>query len=363
MKILMPYCTRSGITIDNSRILGGLEKFAQNIYKNIDAEIIPLHYTEEDRKRHLVTNMVVQEAMKQNVDFILSNYENETLTLNVQARLPEIPIMWISHSCAGGIGRIGQMESMREFVENGGTLFMMSENQYNGLEKASRRIHGKGIILNGGYINSAFCTGDEAPSEIEYDAVTIGRLNKEKQPFWIHRRGYKHKKRTLVMTSNVEEFMTDIAKDYYSKHLHWVYPQETLYNLSHAENMSYLAKGACYVSTHPRESWGITALEALSHGIPLFLKCDMTGIHSSECIPASPDHYKKAIASQVDADIFADICDHFKSYSMDQRHEISGMTKEKHTREKWKSSIMNAIDKTIENHKKHTRTSLMDFIT
>lgn len=359
MKILLPYYSRSGILIDDKVTIGGLEKFAQLVYQNIDG-VIPVHFTEDDRKNRKVTSKIVKAALENDVDIIISNYENATVSLNVQESL-NIPIMWISHSCYGGIGRLIQAESMLKFIENGGPVYMMSENQYIGMDRLTKRIAGKPLNITG-YINSAFCSGTESISaDIEYDAITIGRMNREKNPFWLHKKLAGTNKHSLVLTSYVKEFMNSDQEAYYSENRNWEFPQETIYGLSHDKVHDKLSKSGCYISTHPRESWGITALEALSHGLPTMLITDSTGIHSSECIPASKDHILN-IKSGIKPSDLAILVDKFGKMSYNKRIEISSMTKEKHSLSRWKKSIDDAIDRTISTYiKKKPERSILDF--
>jgi hypothetical protein len=354
MKILLPYYQRSDYTIDSPFMIGGLEKFSQLVYKNLP-NVIPVHFTDHDRKNRLVTKKVVSAAREHNVDVIISNYENQTLTTAIQEQI-DVPIMWISHSCTGGIGRIPQVKTMSEFTDNGGLLFMMSENQFTGLDKLSERTNNRKLTLSG-YINSAFCSGTETPSEhLEYNATTIGRMNRAKDPFWLHKKLDKSDQNSLVLTSLVKEFLTPDQTEYYEENKHWVSPRETFYNQDHVTVLNNLSKSGCYVSTHPGESWGITALEALSHGIPTILKCFKSLVHSSECIPASPKHIFKV--NNMNKTEFADLVRSLNRVTYEERLEISALTKEKHSREKWIKSIENAIDQTISNHK--PKTNLFD---
>lgn len=359
MKILLPYYSRSGILIDDKVTIGGLEKFAQLLYQNIDG-VIPVHFTEEDRKNRRVTDKIIQAALSHDVDFIISNYENDTVSLNVQKNI-NIPMMWISHSCYGGIGRIKQVQSMVEFIKSGGNVYMMSENQFLGMDKLSKRVANSPLILSG-YLNSSFCSGLESVSHnIEYDAITIGRMNREKDPFWIHKKLQNTGKHSLVLTSYIKEFMNEDQIIYRQENLHWNIPQETLLGLSHTDVHEKLSKSGCYISTHPRESWGITALEALSHGLPTMLITDSTGVHSSECIPASKDHILN-IKSGINPSELVNLVDKFCKIDYNERIEISSMTKEKHSLKKWKRSIKNAIDRTIATYNKKTsKRSIFDF--
>jgi len=359
LKILLPYSSHH-MDLDGTFVTGGVEKFIQLLYHNLDAEVIPVPCSKEEQKTRTVTSKVVSIAKNHDVDVIVSNYDSQPLTNNLRNIIPEVPVMWISHTGANGISIINKIKNIKSFVETGGTLFLMSERQYLLHNKKSQVHNGCDMILNGGYINSAFCTGDEAPSEIEYDAVTVGRLDPLKNPFWLHRKMSGSGRHSLIMSTYLKHRSSAQFLEYKSKNEHWKYPQETVYDLPYKEVMDTMSKGACYVSTCYDETWGITALESLAHGLPLVLVTDKYEKHGSDGIPASMDHVRK-VRSTISKSDFIEIVDHFKTYSMDQRREISDLTKEKHTREKWKSSIMNAIDKTIENNSKISAHNLMSF--
>ena len=44
MKILLPYLAFDNHALDDTKVIGGIEMFAKNIYQNIN-EIIPFYYT------------------------------------------------------------------------------------------------------------------------------------------------------------------------------------------------------------------------------------------------------------------------------------------------------------------------------
>lgn len=353
MKILLPYLTRSGVSISDPKVLGGVERFAQLLYQNVPS-VIPVEFTDDDRKARRVTKLILDAYNKHNPDIIISNYDNNTTTVNVQ-KCVNVPYLWISHSAAGGISKIGHCESMHEFVSAGGTLAMVSEWQYEGMNKLSNRLFKKNLPLHG-YINPAFCSGDEYfENEWTHDAVTIGRTNNAKNPFWLHKKLQGSNKTSLVLTNSPsEEELYGPHKAYYDANVHWDYPQETLRGLPHADVMKRIHNGKYYVSTWPVETWGITALEALSRGIKVILSCNSTMTHASETIAANPNHVVK-VKSTVKQDDLIDILN--KDYS---REEIFETTIKKHTKELWLESLEKLINTSQVNFK-HTST-LEDFM-
>lgn len=358
MKILLPYFARNNITISDSVVIGGIERFAQLIYQNLD-EVIPLHFTDEDRKMRRVTTKIAAAVNHYRPDVIIVNYDNDPLTVRLQSSV-KTPILWISHTAAGGISKIGHVQSMNKFLENCGTLAMVSDHQYQGMDKLSLRINGKTLDLNGGFINSAFSKGDEkVSSDIMYDAVTVGRTDKTKNPFWLHKKVQNSNIHSLVLTNHVPELLYGEHKEYYEENNHWKYPNETIRGLSHKETMETMSKSGCYVSTCPVETWGITGLEALAHGLPTILVTNSTNTHASECIPYSPDHIVK-IKSNAKSEDVVEIIKKLNKISYDQRLEISEKTKEKHSLDSWKRNLINILDKTIENKKNLTNFSWFD---
>ena len=110
--------------------------------------------------------------------------------------------------------------------------------------------------------------------------------------------------------------------------------------------MTNLSKCGSYFSTWDKETYGITALEALSCGVPVILNSFKDGTHASEIIPASKEHYKLIPKNDKNALISA-----IKSFKGVDRKEIQEMTWEKHNLKSWKKHFVNCIDKTIEKFK------------
>ena len=139
--------------------------------------------------------------------------------------------------------------------------------------------------------------------------------------------------------------------------MHWESPQITKRDLSHEENMRLLSEMGCYVSTCPVESWGITALESLASGVPLLLLTDGTGVHSSEDIAVSPDHYLKLKKSCKQEDFIEAVK---KLNNITNRTEIAEQTRLAHSKDNWKKIIENMINKRIDD-KMESSSNLSSF--
>ena len=95
-----------------------------------------------------------------------------------------------------------------------------------------------------------------------------------------------------------------------------------------------MATGAVYVSTCPVESWGITALEALTRGLPLVLVTDSSGTHGSQAIAQDPSDYIM-VPTNVKPEDLEDAINSLKNLTFEQRLDISNRTKAKHSKENW----------------------------
>jgi glycosyltransferase involved in cell wall biosynthesis len=249
---------------------------------------------------------------------------------------------------------------MKSFLEKGGTLSMVSPWQYAGMDKLSKRINEIPLDLNGGYINAAFCNGDEPVYEdLEYDITTIARMNRIKNPYMNHKLSHPNGYHSLILTTT-SNLVTSENIHYYKINSHWQYPQETIENLPHADVMEKLAHSKVYFSTCPAETWGITALEALARGLPVILATDSTDTHASECIPAKSEHLVK-VRTNIRPVPFKESVDKLLKLSYNERMEISELTKQKHSKENWIRSLQNLFEQTIERKKKVKETTVFDF--
>lgn len=189
------------------------------------------------------------------------------------------------------------------FIEMGGSLFMVSPNQAKVRNVVAKRTLQKELKISG-FINPSFCSGDEnVSSEIEYSTITVGRISKFKNIFWLHKKCEPTGIYSLVITGKVNEYFEE---DYYNNNKDWKFPQETKFDLEHSDVLNHFSKSGLFVSTCSEESYGITALEALSHGCSIALITNTSNHHSSEIVPARSSHYCN-IKGSIGHNDFADL--------------------------------------------------------
>ena len=125
------------------------------------------------------------------------------------------------------------------------------------------------------------------------------------------------------------------------------------YGMNHMIQLQIVLQNVILTFTWNGETWGITAMEALSCGVPVILNCDNDGDHASEIIPADRGHYIKIPNNDKDALVNA-----VKSFDID-RKEVQEMTWEKHSLDGWKKQFSDAVSITIDKFK---RPNLLDFL-
>jgi glycosyltransferase involved in cell wall biosynthesis len=342
MKILTPYKVQNGVSIHSSVVSGGIEKFIKTTYELFD-EIIPIEITEDHRKKNKVKSVLMDAVRKEKPDMIFTNYDEEvysTFFLKMG-----IPVSMIVHvPLIRHIRYIQMLKNLKNFTDNGGHLYFVSKNQYEYLSQMSHRLYGHKIENVKGFINPAYTEDTFLPSEdIEYDAITVGRSEALKNPFWIHKKLKNTNKKSLVVTNSGSFLRNDKHDKYYFDNLDWKEPQETKRDMQHKDVIKHIAKSVCYISTCPDESWGISALEALSCGVPLIIVTNKSDKHSSTEIAANSKHYK-LVRSNIKQDDIIKVIDEFSKLTYQDRMEISRQTKEKHTKNNFVGQIRKIFD-------------------
>jgi len=340
MKILMPVIQHKdkNVRLDSDIVLGGVELFQKLAYENIEG-VIPVYITFEDRMERRTSDIMQRAVNEHKPDIIFTNHFSHAYTVAFQQF--DLPVVWLNHS--PGIRSIYNVESIKakeEFAANGGSIYFVSKDQHSKMNAISKRIVGHEVLNAYGYINSAFANGDEQVSENKYfDAVTVGRTDPTKNPFFLHTKLKESVLKSCVLTS-IPLFDSDTQKEYADKNAHWETPRDTIRGLKHHDTMAVMSTGSVYVSTCPVESWGITALEALTRGLPLVLVTDSSGTHGSQAV-ADRDTDYIMVPTNVKRENLEDAINSLKDLTFDQRCDISNRTKAKHSKENWILNLNN----------------------
>ena len=340
MRILLPYNTHFG-GYDTNRIVGGIEKFCHQINDTFDD--VRLLYIDNNNPIKDNTTKIKNYAKDIDADIIISNWHQASFS-GAKMLDSEVPIMFVNHGHQG-VGSI--LSLMKNLINNNHSCYMVSKYQHEWYRAMAKRMKTDDVAVDG-YINSSYVRGNKPKlSDIKYDCCTIGRCDPvEKKPFllkdWLETTTFK----TILMTNTPTD---EKEMRYLDKNSHW---DGVLFDLKHKDVMKTLSQSMSYFSTCTMETWGITALEALSHGVPIILN-SKNNSHASTELCSSDNHY-----ALVSDDLqLALAIDSFEKNA--DRKEIQDAAWDKHGYDKWKVSFANAIDRTIEKYKKSSLSAFM----
>lgn len=330
MKILMPLISRKNTSpkLGDGNALGGIERFQDLVFQNIDG-IIPVYLTFDIISGRMVDRFIADAAEKHQADAIFWNSPKEYA---VRSTALGLPVVMLNHEPAvRSRPMLANYARMLDFTERGGKLWFVSADQHRKANEHAMRLAGRSIDDVLGYVSSAFANGDEQVADVvEYDAITVGRSEAGKNPFWLHSALSKSHLTSCVLTRD-SITGSDNEMAYVNKNAHWADPRFTCRNLNHADTMRTMAKGGVYVSTCSYESWGITALEALCHGLPLVLRTDKSGTHASQGVAAADGDYRLiSDKKELEGAVME-----LRDLSHADRVAISQRTKAKHSKANW----------------------------
>ena len=342
MKVLIPYSTHFKLTetiepFTGRVVTGGIEKFCYDIFDNYD-EAIPLCITDEI-KENRKTKQTIQDAItKHKPDMILFNNPWwGRMMLSFQ-----IPLICVMHEpLVRDVRMIELGNILKDLNDNGTHLYFVSPNQYDYHVALAKRIKNVDFGPIKGYINSSYLPEDMPFNEESiWDVSTVARNDPEKAPFIIKKKLEKTNVTSLVMTNDAT-YKNDANNDYVKNNQHW---DNVIRGADHKQVLENISKSKVFVSTWPRESWGITAMEALGCGVPTILFTDDTNKHASERIAADPLHIMKV--KRVCNGSFFEECIHaLYTITRQHRRDIQEKTIEKHSLNNWLQGINEMINK------------------
>jgi len=346
MKILLPFQDPYNHALTHPIVSGGTEMFCKSIYDNFNTTVhqVPyesIDYSMKDKKK--ISQDIINHAENIGADVIISNFA-QAIYCGSEIIKSHIPIMIVEHCVYPMASCITRWNNA---IDNGHSVFWVSKWQEKKYKKMAERTNQRVVPITG-YVNPSYCKQKPQINETEYDCGTIGRCDSGKNPFKLKHMTKGRDVSSLVITSS-----TQLKKDipYYNKNKDW---DDVVWNEPYDKVIDNIAKCNTYFSTWNGETWGITAMEALSCGVPVILNCDNDGDHASEIIPAHKGHYKMIPNNDKDA-----LYDAIKSFDVD-RKEVQEMTWEKHSIDGWKLQFADAVNRTID---KFNRPSLSSFMS
>jgi hypothetical protein len=340
MKILMPFISQDGNTLDDVKVVGGVERFQQLVYQNIP-NIIPVNVPKIDGKISREADNIMRQAIEEHSpDIIFTNWNNTSLGHGLIKH--GIKIVHVFHEpLERSILLKNTCENLIKRIEEDVDVYFVSQYQYDWYDKQCHRLLNRPLGNIKGFVSPAYADEFAHPNEdVIYDISTIGRNIGTKDPFWIHRKLKSSNLSSLVLTNIPQKYKSSTHNDYVTKNQQWTDPRHTFYNLSHRMNMQYIAQSSSFASTWQLESYGITALEALSHGIPTILLTGTDNQHASECFVADSQHIRKIKKSAKTTELES-IIESFKEWSYNDRVNLSNATKDKNNKKDWIMTIEN----------------------
>jgi glycosyltransferase involved in cell wall biosynthesis len=337
MKILMPYVDIGNESITSNVVSGGTELFSRLITENFETIVIniPWNTTRQDNKRYFD---IIRNAVEEHkIDLILSN--NIKAICFYALRNINTPILHITHT---NYGLFTANETLAKMIGKGHSVYAVSDYNKNYFDERSVRLK-QPMVQFSGIITPTYCQHDiPVNTTPQKKIITVGRSNSYKHPFVVH---------NMVKDTNyTAEVITSVgidhdSIDYYEKNRHLPH----LLKLPHNEVIQHIADSTALVMTCTKETFGITALEALSVGTPLIIRADVTGTHASAEI-ASDESHRVLIRKNSETKSAID-----KLTSVD-RFSIKQMTQEKYNKTKWIQNCQTAFDRTVETYKYKTRS-------
>ena len=329
----MPYVDIGGSSITNNVVSGGTELFSRLIVENFDVVVVDVPWvtTVNDNKRYV--NQIRNLIEEHKIDLILSN--NIKAACFYGLRKLNTPIMHITHT---NYGLFEVNKTLATMIGLGHSIFAVSQHNKNYFDSRSVRLKQPKLEFSG-IVAPAYCQYD-APvnTSPEEKIIAVGRANSYKNPFILHKM-VKHTNYVAEVITTTE--VNRKSMEYYERNKHLPH----LLKLPHSEVIQRIANSTALAVTYIGETFGITALEALSVGTPLIIRTGSSGTHASVEIPTDESHRVLVRNPEETKDAID------KLLKVD-RLSIKQMTQEKYSKDKWIASYNNAFDSTIESYKK-----------
>ena len=339
MKIVLPYISQVGETLEDNIITGGVEKHVLNIYKEFNCIPFEVGKHETRNYRNIIKRLeLIIESHKP--DIVYNNYLMKSFD---SSTIPTLKTMHVLQM--GGFLNLNYINYYNDRKSNH-SFAGVSKLQERGFDELSQRLRNNKFVFD--FITCPdYVKEKHIVEEPEYDFATIGRLEEWKDPLFLGKiaKDYDYKCFTTSIETEIGRSNTKAIK-YLEKNK---IPEENHYtDYPHDKIMNEISKSKVYVSTWPHESFGVAIMEALSKGVPCILCTKnnklLKGKHASEEISPSPE-YIRVIHKSSPKEEFIKA---YEELSKLDRQKIADDTYEKHNKSKWKKQYEDAFRLTIE---------------
>ena len=343
MRILLPYNVGNGGRkfFDKNIITGGIEKFCYSIYETYsDVEVLDIENPKDFKTN---TKLIQTKACEINADIIICNWSSASF---VGAKIVKSPVP-ILHICHANVPLGSSIGTFHRLNNNYHTSYLMSSYQKRHFDDLATRLNCEHIPI-AGFLNSGYVKGKKPKLvEPEYEIGTVGRCDpRDKKPFLLKTLLKKTDIKNLVISGTINS--EHYAYPYFLRNQKW---DGVKWDLEYKDVLKTMSKFKTHFLTHHHETWSITALESLSHGVPVIANTK-NGIHAANTVVAKDEHIKNIEYNNKDQ-----LQSAIKSFDGIDRKEIQDMTWELHTYKKWEKDLSNAVDRTIEIFKKRPKVT------
>lgn len=328
-----------GQKIDSSIITGGTERFARLLYKYIPG-IIPVHYTDDDAGKRRLPEMIAAAAAEHSADLILVNNASTTFTTTLQ-KYTSTPIALIVHILADSLSADAFLKAMERFS---GHVAMVSDFQRENWERFADRRKRKRLTVSS-IIPPAFIEHETYVTRNHVrDLVTVGRADQYKDPFTLSRRVYiQNKWNPSSTTSGLVLTTSNADKEYLDTSVAKFGPSAYRINLPHFDVLREISNSRVFLSTWPRETWGIGAMEAISFGLPVIAYHDATNHHASEVVV--PKGFIRLTRKSCKGEEFAELMSDFRDMPHSARVRLMEEACAMHSEANFISKITTFLEK------------------
>lgn len=310
------------------------------------------------RNRRDIYRVLIDDIKKFSPDVIFSCHELSKFYQDLNNFL-SIPIIYQTQSIPGFFADLNYANSLYDLSNNGLTIACVSEYHKNKFEAYYKK-HRTGWKFNkidvDAIIPSSYCS--ESITAIESDGVVrhVSALNPQKKTFAIH-----HFLEGTGIDSEVFTTSSYLSSDKsiveYAKTNLYKYGDKTILNADRNVIMSSIAKAACtFVGLASYDTYTITSLESLSHGVPLIVWGTKDRIHPAleMCDDVMKEKYIAVIKNKQE---FLSAVEKFKTYSLKDRQELADRTYEMNSIDKFTKNLENVFQSAIEKSKAKQRLS------